>query len=282
MRSGAKRAVGGLALTGGVVLLRPGSRANKLLGRQLDHLSRQLRHWSGRVQGLRYRLKGGRPDPTVIDNVLADRIRSELGSLERRLDLPHIHVMVENHVALLHGEVGSEVDADKIERAVEAVSGVAGVESYLHIGLGSGDTRPSAGRAVHPPSGDMHRLLEAAVGAGIHADTAPAVVRGILATFADRLPRDEREQVASHLPADVRNLFVPPRRVRRAAPTRTVHQLVESILATTAELPAYRAENVTAAVLHAFRALVPEEAADVAAVLPADLRSMWQSNDKSH
>ena len=46
------------------------------------------------------------------------------------------------YVALLHGEVSSEADADELERAVAAVTGVLGVESYLHVGLTSGDTRP--------------------------------------------------------------------------------------------------------------------------------------------
>jgi hypothetical protein len=32
------------------------------------------------------------------------------------------------------------------------VSGVAGVDSWLHVGLIAGDTRPSTGRAVVQPS----------------------------------------------------------------------------------------------------------------------------------
>lgn len=274
----ARRAVRGLALVGGVVLLRPGTRANKLARRALEGAGRQLRYAGGRVQGISYRLRGRHPNPDVIDNVLADRIKSSLGSLEKRLDVPHVHVMVEHHVALLHGEVGSEADALELERAVRAVSGVVGVESYLHVGLGAGNTRPSTGRAAQPPSDALQRLLHAALQAGVDADVAHPVVRAILATFADRLPAGERDQVAAHLPADVRPLFAPSRRTPHAAPARTVHELVARISAAATQLPPDRAERVTTAVIETFRTLVPDEAPDVAAVLPAELRVLWQGH----
>jgi hypothetical protein len=100
----------------------------------------------GRWIGVRYRLLGRRPDPNVDDNTLADRVRSVLGPIEKQLDVPHVHVMVENHVVLLHGDVEWEREAATITRAVRAVSGVRDVESHLHIGLLRSDTRPSAGR----------------------------------------------------------------------------------------------------------------------------------------
>ena len=150
MRMASKLVAGGLVLAGGAVLLRPDTRANKVARHQLDRAASRARYLGGRLQGLRYRLRGGHPDPDVIDNVLADRIRSSIGGLEKRLDVPHIHVMVEGHVALLHGEVTSEEDALQLERAVAAVPGVVDVESYLHVGLTSGDTRPSEGRVDAP------------------------------------------------------------------------------------------------------------------------------------
>lgn len=94
-----------------------------------------------------------------------------------------MHVTVERGVAVLHGEVGSAEDARRLERAVEAVSGVAGVESDLHVGLDAGDPRPSQGRAVHPPSDSMRRLVEAATHAGVDAGAARPVVRAVLATL---------------------------------------------------------------------------------------------------
>lgn len=111
---------------------------------------RRLRYTAGRLRGATYRLGGRHPDPDVDDRVLADRIRSELGGLEKRRDLPHVHVMVEKHVALLHGDVPTRADADAVEKAVGATSGVTAVKSHLHIGLLKGDTRPSQGHAVSP------------------------------------------------------------------------------------------------------------------------------------
>lgn len=268
----------GAAAAGMAVMLRPGTRGSRLVRRELDHAGRQLRYLEGRLHGMGYRLSGRHPDVTVIDNVLADRIRSSLGKLEHRLDLPHIHVMVEHHVALLHGEVGSDDDAREIERAVAAVSGVVGVESYLHTGLTRGDTRPSAGRASHRRSAALTRLLTAAEEAGVDPAAAPAVVRWVLATFADRLPAGARAHVSSHLPADVRPLFTPPRRMLGAGtrPARTVHDLVGRIAGSTSELPAGRAEEVTTAVIRALHSVVPDDAMDVAAVLPAELRALWE------
>jgi uncharacterized protein (DUF2267 family) len=278
MHISTRRVAAGLVLAGGAVALRPGARANRWARHQLTTVRRHLRYLGGRLRGTSYRMRGRHPDPEVPDNVLADRIRSSLGALERRLDVPRIHVTVNGHVVHLHGEVGSEADADAIERAVAAVAGVAGVESHMRVGLTSTDTRPSTGRAVPAPSGALRRLLDATVAAGIEPDAAPQVVRGILATFADRVRTGERDHVAAHLPADVRAMFAPPPQTRRSAQPRTVHDLVARIVAATPELPPDTAEQVTAAVLDAFRSLVPEEAADVAAVLPEELRRLWRAS----
>ena len=149
MRTTVRRLAGGLAVGGGVVLLKPGTPINRLVCRAVDDSARRLRYVSGLMQGLSYRLAGRHPDPNVTDDILADRIRSQLGGLEKHLDLPHVHVMVEKHVALLHGEVATEADVEAIEKAVASVSGVKGVKSHLHVGLIGGDTRPSQG---HQPA----------------------------------------------------------------------------------------------------------------------------------
>lgn len=280
MRATTRRTATGLAVAGGAVLLRPGTRANRLLRQQVDCAGRRLRHFGGRLAGMSYRLRGRHPDPDVTGNQLADRIRSAIGPLEKRLDIPHIHVMAEGHIALLHGEVASAADAGEIEAAVAAVSGVHGVESYLHVGLERGDTRPSAGRAVEQPSAARGRLLDAATGAGVDPAAAQSAVRSILAVLAERLPTDEREQVATHLPADVKAMFAPPRRIRHQEAVRTVPDLVARIATIAEALPRDKALDVTRAVVAELRALVPEEVADVAAVLPRELSELWESGSR--
>ena len=113
-------------------------------------LARHARYAAGTVRGLFYRLAGRRPNPDVSDDILVDRVRSSIGGVEKRLDIPHIHVMVEDHVAILHGEVTEDSDIRTLEHAILGVSGVRGVESHLHVGLAPGDTRPSEGAGQRP------------------------------------------------------------------------------------------------------------------------------------
>ena len=130
---------------GTVAVVAPDSEAGRAARRLGQRLSRDVRYAVGSAPGILYRLAGRHPDPNVSDDILADRIRSSLGPLERRLDVPHVHVMVDDHVAILHGEVETDSDAARLELAVMQLIGVEGVESHLHLGLTRGDTRPSEG-----------------------------------------------------------------------------------------------------------------------------------------
>jgi CBS domain-containing protein len=102
----------------------------------------------------------------VADDVLADRVRSALGPIERRLDVPRVHVMVHDHIVVVHGDVPTRRDRDEIVSAVVTMPGVRGVEDLLHIGLLAGDTRPSAGRIGlrRPTSGLGARVGRGPVG----------------------------------------------------------------------------------------------------------------------
>jgi hypothetical protein len=142
MRKGAVLA--GIGVTIGYVA-RPGTHARHVVRQTGERLLRHGRYAEGQLRGLRYRVFGGRPDPQASGNVLADRVRSTLGPLEAQLDLPHVHVMAEDHVILLHGDVATADQAEQIEEAVLAVSGVQDVRSHLHVGLLPSDTRPSEG-----------------------------------------------------------------------------------------------------------------------------------------
>lgn len=124
-------------------LHRTGKRARRALR---SPAARRLR---GRLLHLRYSWSGRWPDPDAPDTVVADRVRSVLGPLEKLLDVPHVNVTVCRRIATLHGAVTSRSDAEDLAAAAFSVPGVLGVESRLHIGLATCDTRPSTGRAQH-------------------------------------------------------------------------------------------------------------------------------------
>lgn len=241
---------------------------------------RRARYLRGRWKGIRYRLAGRRPDPWAGDDVLADRVRSELGPLEKRLDVPRVHVQVDNHHASLHGDVPTWEAADRLVNAVLHVSGIHAVESYLHIGLTQGDSRPSEGR-LHPgKSHALQALVDAAVHSGAPEDRALAAVRAVLSAFVDRVPLPERDHVLAHLPADVRPLATPPHRAGKPSRVRTVPELVAGVTAQTEPgngAPRGHEVLITESVLATLRGLVPEESEDIAAVLPSELRAFWNA-----
>lgn len=274
-----RRAIVRLVVTAGVVatalwLLRGGTRPRAAAGRRYRYLR-------GRWQRVRYRLADGRPDPWADDDILADRVRSELGPVEKQIDTPHVHVLVHDHTAMLHGEVPSWPASDRIVTSALHVSGIQAVESYLHVGLGHGDTRPSEGRRHPGESHALRALLDAAVRGGAPRDRAVASVRAVLSAFVDRIPLPERNHLLAHLPADTRPLATPPRRVGEPPRVRTVPQLVADVTARATPggngLPPGHEALVTESVLAALRALVPEETKDIAAVLPSELRAFWNA-----
>lgn len=256
-----------------------GRHARRLVREAGDHVARWLQRREGAWWGVSYQLKARRPDPDVSDLVLADRIRSTLGPLEKRLDLPRIHVMVDQHTAVLHGEVGTEHERTSIEKAVARVSGVVGVQSFLHLGLAQGDTRPSESKkealvASHARS----TLLSAAREAGVAENHLTTAVRAILGSLAEKIPPHELAQVQAHLPADARELLHPPRRSGAAfRRTDTVSEFVAAVLSADGISPE-SAHDAVRAVFSALKDLIPEEVADVSAVLPHELRELWKAS----
>jgi uncharacterized protein (DUF2267 family) len=267
----------GLAGIGTVLVGRRRQEAARLLRRERRRLERQAHHLAGQVRGIDYRLHGRHPDEGVSDQVLADRIRSAIGPLVHRLDLPHPHVMVNDHVATLHGDVATEYDAQRLSGAVLDVPGVRAVRSYLHVGLLPSDTRPSDGRdGPHHPSPALAELLAAARDAG--AGEAPLhAVRAVLGTFFERLPTGERAHVMAHLPEDVRRVAVPPSLSgREVGRLRTAVGLYAGVVAVDSSVDDEHVHDVIDAVLGCLATLVPEECGDVAAVLPDELGELWQ------
>jgi uncharacterized protein (DUF2267 family) len=267
---------GTVAAAVGVVAVASGTtrtaRAARQAGAALGRRTRDVQH---RVAVTRDRVTAGSPDPDVSDDVLADRVRSVLGPLEKELDVPRVHVMVEDHVVLLHGDVPALTDADRIAHAALDVSGVVGAESYLHVGLLASDTRPSSGRFRAGPSPALKKLLAAARAAGADDANDMLAVRAVLGAFSDRLPPHEREHLLGHLPDDARLLAGPPRRKGEApARLRTVNELL-AVAGARGHIDPAHVEAVARSVLGAMRQLVPEEDRDVAAVLPAELEKLW-------
>lgn len=261
------------AAVGGRVLGRPAT------ARTAERSADRLRYAAGVLDGLAYQLRGRAPQPDIDDDVLADRVRSMLGPVLKRHDLPRPNVMVEHGVVLLHGEVPSFWDGQRVVDAVRYVPGVRGVRPHLHVGLQSPASRPSYGRAHAGPSDALLHLRAAARDAGVDArhaeDTAAAVVRALL----DRLPEGERAHVRGHLPADVVRVLDAARVPQTAREARSRDELVAAVTTAVPELDTERAQHAAVAVLAALRGLVPEETADVAAVLPDELRRLWQGAD---
>lgn len=233
---------------------------------------RDARYARASVPGLVYRLRGQHPAVDVDDATLADRVRSTLGPVERALDVPRIHVMVNRRVVRLDGDVASVADARRIERATHAVAGVADVDSHLHIGFSAAETRPSEG--VGPaPSKQYRSLARAAQDAGaVEADRA---VHAVLLCFLARIPQGERAHVWVHLPRDVRAAASPA--LLEEDPAREARTLEQFAGAVAARTPSDREHmpEIIRAVLGALREALPEEAGDVATTLPPELRDAW-------
>jgi hypothetical protein len=83
------------------------------------------------AKGLAYRATRRNPSTTVDDSVLADRIRSTIGPLEKQLHNSRINVTVEKGIAILHGDIESPEAALQIEEAVRGVAGVRDISSHL-------------------------------------------------------------------------------------------------------------------------------------------------------
>lgn len=239
-------------------------------------LVRRGRYLHGVWEGKWYRLTRHEPDYLVGDDVLADRVRSSLGVVAKRLDVPRPHVMVTNHVVSLHGEVATVGEALTMAGAAGAVPGVLGVDCRLHVGLLPGQGRPSQGRLQQrPPSGALQYLLAVAARAGLGTDHATPAVHAVLDSFVGCLPAAERRRLLACLPADVRGLAV---HARRGSPwTGDPVELVARVAEVSGLGDPVRAERVTEAVLAALREVLPAtRAAHIAAALPPGLRPLWR------
>lgn len=243
-------------------------RARRLLHRSQAVAAARV-HWlSGRRAGLAYRLAGRHPDADVPDRVIAERVRAILGVELKRMKVHDVHVESVDRVVYLRGAVQLG-EAGSIERLVLGVPGVLGVESYLEL-------LPSSGTLTHVPhSPALERMLVAAREEGCHPPDDRTAVLGALATFSARIPLAELRHVWVHLPTDLRGVLRPP--VRLGATPHRIRQpenLYRAVAAASG-VDVEVAQRLTGKLLAELHSLVPEEAADVEAVLPTPLKKVW-------
>ena len=143
------------------------------------------------------------------DGVIADRVRSELGPVLKSLDHPHVHVAVVDGIVSLHGDAADGHAKAAIESTAVHTAGVRGLDSHLHLGLGAGDSRPSAGHHGERSAllTDLDRVLSES--GLVPRPQQRRVLRLLLGAFAASLPPKSRDRLLDHLPADVRRLATP-------------------------------------------------------------------------
>lgn len=209
------------------------------------------------------------------DGVLADRVRSSLGPLLKRLDQPRVHVASSEQAVTLHGHVTDVEAKAEIEAAARSVPGVAGVSSHLVVGLDAGDSTPSVGRRGRR-SPLLLRLERAARDHGfVSRAEARYALRGLLSVFAAQLPDPVRKRFLGHLPSDVRTLATS---VHWLGPD-VCDAVTEHDLAQTAALAMLtdrrHADQLLRAALPILRDHAPGDAATIAVALPAEIRALW-------
>ena len=266
-----KLAIGAAGLAASVALLTAvTTRGRRGTRRMARRAARKTRYLAGHARGIRYRLVHGGPPEDVSDEVLVQRIRSKLGPLEKRLDVPHLHVASDDRNVTLHGVAATDDDARQLEDTVRAVSGVRELASHVRVGFGPDDTRPSQGRLA--ASSEMRHELQAAA-QDLGLDDNDEAVGTVLSVFLHRLPTGERSHVLVHLPADVRALIDPvaPRGAGRISDEAALGDAVTS----SGAVPAEKADHLIRAVLAVLRRRVPEEITDIEAVLPTGLKPLW-------
>ena len=138
------------------------------------------------------------------------------------------------------------------------------------------DASRSSMRGRHAPASPMLATLRAAIAdCGVAPGEADDVIGVGLHALIARLPVGEAHHLEAHLPADVLRLVGGPRRDgQEPSELATVPEFADRLAAAT-ELDPGRAESAVRAITRTVRKLVPEEAEDIAAVLPVGLKSLW-------
>ena len=223
------------------------------------------------LRSLDLRPHHGSPD----DGIIADRARSELGSLLKALDQTRMHLFVSDGIVTVHGDVSDHHVATAIEARLLQIAGVRGVRSHLHVGLLPGDTVPSVGHR-HERSPLRVQLEKAVRNAGFWSE--PEINRalsGVLGVFSRRLTQPARERFLAHLPSDVRQLARAPRWLEdNLTSVRREHDFAQTV-ALAVGTDTQRADTLVRHLLPPLRRHAPEDEPVIAAALPPELRAIW-------
>jgi uncharacterized protein (DUF2267 family) len=262
------------SILAGIAVVGVHPRVRRTLRRSGQRVRRRISYLRGRVRGLRYRMLARGPTPDVDDDVLEQRVRSTLGSLRRRYDLPPIEVS-----AVMDGSVvldGYAPDLEQVRELEASLSEIPGVEMVIsRIQVDDAVLRPSQRR--DPAASPLRRELLAAVrqlDVGDEEQVERLVAATLVALFS-LLPDDPARHLRSHVPADVQMLIAPPIPIASDRKPRTTYELVDEVSQLCGR-SAGTSRQAIAAVFATLREMVPEEMDDVQAVLPAAIKPLWR------
>lgn len=105
---------------------------------------------------------------------------------------------------------------------------------------------------------------------------AEEVFRAVAHEFSRRIGRGEARHLASHLPLGLREIWLDESAAGRRPARFGRRELAAAVQSRLGLATPEQAEELLLVVFNWLRHLAPEELDDVAALLPADLRALWE------
>jgi osmotically-inducible protein OsmY len=119
-------------------------KSRSIARREMRTVERKAHYAQGRFEGVRHRLSDRQPHLPESDQVLVDKVRSEV--LGRRPEFTsHVNVEAFGGVVTLRGQLADRSDIEELEAGVKAVPGVNRIVNLLHT---PGEVAPNKAEAV--------------------------------------------------------------------------------------------------------------------------------------